>query len=365
MKVDVEKRMDTNKSFGEGNIISMSFSDFIEKLENGDETLYLTSSASVNQEENDDIGVEDFMRLNYPKLLSSLLETLFNTGDFPLVPNVAGSLLPANINMWMGNSQSGSSSGLHHDFHDNIYILLRGKKKVTLYPPSESAHMKTFGKIAHVYKNGRIVYDNHSEKNFPNADGSFPIAVKQQELILKIMSLKNQGLEDEEEITSLEEELLDLNFKEISLLGEESSEFDGENSCKRSITHGSEVNGSRKRQHKSVEDYNDAEFPNSFSRIRSQSSLEQLKTRLPFLEATLTPGMMLYIPAGWFHEVRSQSNFNSTSDLNYCGHLAFNYWFYPPDVEGYTEEKHIEFLRNPYSTSYWQEAFKAQKNDLN
>lgn len=51
-------------------------------------------------------------------------------GDFPLRPALAGALVPQNVNLWMGHSKkgAGSSSGLHHDFHDNLYVLLRGKK---------------------------------------------------------------------------------------------------------------------------------------------------------------------------------------------------------------------------------------------
>lgn len=51
-------------------------------------------------------------------------------GDFPLRPALAGALIPQNVNLWMGHSKkgAGSSSGLHHDFHDNLYLLLRGKK---------------------------------------------------------------------------------------------------------------------------------------------------------------------------------------------------------------------------------------------
>ena len=53
---------------------------------------------------------------------------------------------------------SGASSGLHHDFHDNLYILLRGRKRFRLYPPSEAPHMYTHGQLKKLYPNGRIVY---------------------------------------------------------------------------------------------------------------------------------------------------------------------------------------------------------------
>jgi hypothetical protein len=36
-------------------------------------------------------------------------------------------------------------------------------------------------------------------------------------------------------------------------------------------------------------------------------------------------GEMLYLPAGWFHEVTSFGGASSG------GHFAFNYWMHPPD----------------------------------
>lgn len=63
-----------------------------------------------------------------PDLMSAPLDSL--RSDFPLRPRLAGALVPQNVNLWMGHTKGGgpSSSGLHHDFHDNLYVLLRGKK---------------------------------------------------------------------------------------------------------------------------------------------------------------------------------------------------------------------------------------------
>ena len=55
------------------------------------------------------------------------------------------------------------------------------------------------------------------------------------------------------------------------------------------------------------------------------------------MEVTIKAGEMLYIPTGWFHEVRSTGG-------GIDGHLALNYWFHPPD--GFTFEK-------PYTTDFW------------
>jgi hypothetical protein len=44
---------------------------------------------------------------------------------FPLPgPEIMGNLVLQQCNLWMGNGKSGKSSGLHHDFHDNLYMLV-------------------------------------------------------------------------------------------------------------------------------------------------------------------------------------------------------------------------------------------------
>lgn len=53
---------------------------------------------------------------------------------------------------------AGSSTGLHHDYHDNVYILLRGRKRFRLYPPSDAQRMYVRGELRAVHPNGRIVY---------------------------------------------------------------------------------------------------------------------------------------------------------------------------------------------------------------
>lgn len=55
--------------------------------------------------------------------------------------------------------RAGASSGLHHDFHDNLYVLLQGRKRFRLYPPRAAPHMYTQGRLRHIHRNGRIVYE--------------------------------------------------------------------------------------------------------------------------------------------------------------------------------------------------------------
>ena len=56
-------------------------------------------------------------------------------------------------------ASAGASSGLHHDFHDNLYVLLRGCKRFRLWSPRQAERMHTHGRISRVHPNGRIVYE--------------------------------------------------------------------------------------------------------------------------------------------------------------------------------------------------------------
>lgn len=60
---------------------------------------------------------------------------------------------------------AGASSGLHHDFHETLFFLLRGRKRVRLYPPDQAKRMYTYGRISKVHANGRIVYGDQASKN--------------------------------------------------------------------------------------------------------------------------------------------------------------------------------------------------------
>ena len=112
----------TNHSYGHGKKKSgLSFSSFLEKIASGDSSIYLTTQEKKIQ-----------TLSNQPHISSSPVSELILQNELPLRPELIGNLIPENINMWMGNSPHGTSSGLHHDYHDNFYILLRGKKKISI-----------------------------------------------------------------------------------------------------------------------------------------------------------------------------------------------------------------------------------------
>ena len=55
-------------------------------------------------------------------------------------------------------------------------------------------------------------------------------------------------------------------------------------------------------------------------------------------------GEMLYLPAGWFHEVTSFSG--ERDNL----HMALNYWMYPPTTGSFDR---------PYEDGFWSHMHQA------
>lgn len=150
-------------AFGNGVEKRMTFVDFINDIGSGKENLYLTTQSL-------DLSPE-----GEPAIVAPPISYL--KGDYPWVPSIMGNLVVQNINMWIGRSKDGSSSGLHHDHHDNLYILLLGKKTFKLYSPDEVHRMYTYGDVQHIHPNGRINYKGEATR----ADGADIKAVKAQQ----------------------------------------------------------------------------------------------------------------------------------------------------------------------------------------
>jgi hypothetical protein len=136
----VEVQTGGKRAFGRGSKRIMSVASFLDMLGKGESTVYLSTQCAG----------ADFD--THPQLLTPPLSCF---PDFPKKPSVMGALVPQSINIWMGSSKSGTSSGLHHDFHDNLYVLMSGVKRFRLFPPSDAHRMYTHGVIDHIHSNGR------------------------------------------------------------------------------------------------------------------------------------------------------------------------------------------------------------------
>lgn len=62
---------------------------------------------------------------------------------------------------------------------------------------------------------------------------------------------------------------------------------------------------------------------------------------------------MLYLPAGWFHNVTSSNG--GAGDEGGC-HMALNFWFHPPD-----NLDPLRGFRRPYVSDHWPRLWAARE----
>jgi hypothetical protein len=142
-----------NNQYGKGIKQKMPFREFVARAAAGDATLYMTAQPVAT-------GPDGHPELAAPPALQLLGAPL------PLHPSppMPEALVPQSVNVWMGAAgRDGASSGLHHDFHDNLYVLLRGRKRFRLWPPAALPNMYTVGRPAALHANGRIVYHGQGD----------------------------------------------------------------------------------------------------------------------------------------------------------------------------------------------------------
>lgn len=196
---------------GAGTHQRMSFADFVHRVmegPEGDESLYL--------------NVQDYGQQVGPPL-DRLQE------DFS-VPEYFRHMPLRWVNLWMGRTAGAAHSQLHHDYHDNLYCVVSGRKHFVVFPPTDAPCLYTRGRPLRIEPNGLIHYAPEQRARQPH------------------FSLVNTQRVD----------------------------------------------------------------PGRFPRYRQTRPAS----------ATIEPGDLLFLPAGWFHEVRSEG-----------AHIAINFWADPPSSE--------------------------------
>lgn len=84
-------------------------------------------------------------------------------GDFSIPPYFKDLSLRC-VNLWMGNSPDSITTPLHHDFNDNLYVVVEGRKHFTLFPPEQASNLYPQGKLLGVDPNGYIRYESMDHK---------------------------------------------------------------------------------------------------------------------------------------------------------------------------------------------------------
>lgn len=379
--------------FGSGHDrLKLSLGDFLERIKNG-ESLYLTTQYEENdpkiaennteegEEEDDDHDdndddegeghgfagfgkidenasdvdefgdVDDFeddykdefadellgddsndINIIYQPPLTNLLDDKLESLP-PHATEITESLVPQQINLWCGRTPAetpqleiglndagsvknvnnglsqanATSTGLHHDHADNLYILVQGKKRFTLFSPDFAYYLYTTGDVRDIYHTGVIDYVvNEKAKSWINvrADGG-------------CLDSKCEIGGDQKTEQSNGERQAPPSFCRIPP----------------SLLHLNELDEPKR---VALEKYALECFP-LFVPYKDQS-----------IQVTLEDGDLLYLPAGWFHEVTSYGD--KTNDNI---HVALNYWFVPPDGES---------VNSPYTDPIWEEDFRKWKD---
>lgn len=344
----MEHRGAAAEPFGRGRKRRMPFGDLVAAAAGGDASLYLTTQEAA-------VGPD-----GHPEVFAPPASRL--AADFPLRPALLGALVPQAVNVWMGCAPEGASSGLHHDFHDNLYALLRGKKRFRLFPPSLLERMYTHGTPLRVHPNGRVVYEGQGDVGADGADVKEAARWQAQRRAERGLQAAEAAAASGAEggqarlraanraLDAVLEAALDDGFDSIQ---DDFEELDGEGGGPAAGAGGD---------------------PPSFSRVDLSLPPRELRARFPLfpgaaaaLECEVGEGQMLYLPAGWSHEVTSFSGPRAAAGDGprrdgrqapaSSSHLALNYWVHPPDnldpsPAGYAA---------PYRSTYWEEVWAGRE----
>ena len=261
---------------------TMQFGDFLAKM--NEEDLYCTTQPLPEDKRG-------------PKQITSAhIQRFIDRGMIPQDLPIMANMQLYQINAWIGSSEDGSSSGFHHDFHDNFYLLVSGEKQFRLASPNLTTERPTYGCIKNpqvlVHPNGLISYMGDSIRE----DGARMVDVLRWQLS---KSPDSEELQEQLQDAIADEMIARVGFMEAAI-----------------------ESGSN---------------PPSFS--------VQPTAHGEYITETLRAGEMLYMPASFYHEVISFSGPEAGSADKH--HMAINYWYYPPATNG-TFEK-------PYEDDFWKE----------
>eukprot|EP00978_Attheya_sp_CCMP212_P033867 scaffold138915_cov42-Attheya_sp.AAC.2 len=347
-QVHVERRTSKDDRYGkareQGEEV-MTFGEFLQILQDPQkrDLYYMTTQPLQVDEE------------GRPQLLSEPLTSLMK--DFPLRPKLAGNLVPMNCNLWMGYSKEGSTSGLHHDYHDNFYMLLKGNKCFDLYSPDQVDQMKTRGTIDHVFPNGLIHYEGEPPVTATGVELASLKAweahqhqKKCEEAVSLAEAAVREGKPDGAAQLEEAEEALEDALEQV--LGTEmGQDDDGDNSnegqdfwtAMGKKTNNCDGSVEEETEFSEEEDSDDEEAPpeklNNFSTIESGVAKD-----IPRAQVKVQAGDILFLPAGWFHSVTSYSAAVNGENTEEEAHCAFNYWLHPPDNNDFDQ---------PYQSGFW------------
>ena len=379
VRVEKRSRTDSSNQFGHGEYTHMSMRTLVSALEaDGNTSLYLTT-------QDDEFDVD-----GRPQLLTRPLNTFYNVARekggsgaaFPLRPSILRSLVPASINLWLGSSPSErpTSSGLHHDYHDNLYNVLSGRKTFRLFPPSDARFLYPQGQVACIHHNGLISYAHDAACDADGWNEAAMAAVHRRMRRRRRMENAEHTARKRRAAAALSRGGADDGGASGELYGSSADDEDME-AAMEAMLQEARVDGASSGE----DDYDDSDddddddnddrndtdgdkartesasrrLPPSFSRIGScvfykdeqeRTSQFPLLRRARMLRCDVHQGECLYLPASWWHEVISSSAPQGQHEEKAKVHAALNFWFHPPSAPNASGR--------PYVHGRWEEDFR-------
>ncbi|CCE64493.1 hypothetical protein TPHA_0H02900 [Tetrapisispora phaffii CBS 4417] len=353
----IDEKFNTNFSDNESLVNLNDLHDDFDELEQ-------CNGNSEDEENVEDQIIEDQLRLKelYQPPMTNLVKTLPETPDFLdyLIPqqinlwvgatskqdniNFTESFKPDSSDKWMGLGRNipgdGSSSGLHHDHADNLYIPIDGYKRFTLFSPGDAAKMYLVGDIKRVFNSGLIDYIHNEKAPFwreLRADGAIVAETYKKILNDKSIELDDKQKNEYEDFVR-KDFLASTELTDKGTLNTDPASF---STIPPSFIHLDEIENEVTK--KAMDELIDKKWP--------------LFKKANRIEVNVKPGEMLYLPTGWFHEVTSYGADNKKIKNKNNVHVSVNYWFIPPDGNS---------IENIYANAdnYWPTDYKRTKEAL-
>ncbi|CRH00090.1 cupin-like protein, putative [Plasmodium relictum] len=321
----VELEQKVSNSFGIGEKKKMKFHKFLSLIEKGNSNYYLNTQYIKENI----YGPTDFCNSITRQMINFLPKKL----------EIMGNLEIYQYNVWLGNNDDKNlKTFLHHDYHDNIYVLLKGKKIFRIYSPYFAYDLKTNGNIYRIHNNGLITYSP-----FIRSDGSHCLDVYKKKIdkvyndintMTEHLNKRNNFIENKIVEKSINKAEKKLNILEDNILNYKlyKSKFRCKGKKRDDIPN-----------HFCI--INTADRKNEVDIFSDSTDIEQ-----KYIEVYMNEGDILYLPCGWFHEVKSFSR------KKY--HLAFNYWYYPPYINMNNSGEAQNRFYHPYIDKYLNERNK-------
>jgi hypothetical protein len=357
--VRVEQRPHAGTAFGAGQYTQLRFDEFLSRVTapDGDELLYLTTEATR-------FDAHGRLAVVCPPLTHLL-------SDVVLRPALMGHLVPAAVNMWFGRSKLGASSGLHHDWHDNLYTLLRGRKRFALYAPCEAPRMYPAGALTRIHANGRINYvgapsraDGADARDVARvaaldaAAAEAALTAAEAAVRAGAPGARKARRAAERALERAPADALQDDSAATGFSGGESAEADGDRDGGAWCGQDDYVDSDADAEEEAADDHD--EVPPHFSRV-DVSRLDDfpLFRDATCVHADIAAGDLLFLPAGWWHEVTSWSSGGdaaSPAEQGVGTHLAVNHWFHPPDASTSFDA--------PYRSDLWTRDYATWERDI-